>query len=296
MANRVQQTAVGVFFMTAVWASVPLIAHHGTNASYDLSQSVTLTGTVTEWVFVNPHAQLYFDVTDNTGKLVHWGGELNSPTNLRRDGWTKEAFKAGDKITLSVNPARAGTPVGVVDRSKPVIVNGKELPGRTVAGGGYVAPVIVTLAVTSTSFTDGGEIPAKYAGQQGTSPQLSWTGAPAATKNFVLVMHDVDAAIPAGNVTNDITHWVIWNIPATTTSIAEGGPIPAGANQSSLRGPQYMGPAPPPGHPYHHYVFQVYALSATIDVAAGGTRTDVEKAMEGKILARGAYLGRARSR
>ena len=161
--------------------------------------------------------------------------------------------------------------------------------GRGRGGGG-----IVTLAVSSTSFPDGGEIPAKYAGQQGVSPQLSWTGAPAGTMSYVVIMHDVDAAIPAGSLSNDISHWVVWNIPASSTSIPEGGPVPSGANQYSLRGPQYMGPAPPAGHPYHHYIFQVYALSSPIDVPAGAMRADVEKAMEGKIIARGAYVGRAK--
>jgi Raf kinase inhibitor-like YbhB/YbcL family protein len=160
--------------------------------------------------------------------------------------------------------------------------------------GGRGGAGIVTLTVTSTSFPDGGEIPAKYAGQQGTSPQLSWTGAPAGTASFVLIMHDVDAAFPAGNLGADISHWIVWNIPAGTTTIPEGGPVPAGANQFSLRGPQYMGPAPPAGHPYHHYIFQVFALNAMLDVPAGGNRADVEKAMEGKILARGAYVGRAK--
>ncbi len=153
---------------------------------------------------------------------------------------------------------------------------------------------LVTLAVSSTSFPDGGEIPAKYAGAAGVSPQLSWTGAPAATASFVLIMHDVDVAIPAGSLANDITHWVVWNIPSATTTLPEGGPLPGGANQVSMRGPQYMGPAPPAGHPFHHYIFQVFALNATLDVAAGATRADVEKAMEGKILARGAYVGRAK--
>ncbi len=115
----------------AFCVSVPLFAHHGTGASYDQSKTVTLTGVVTEFVYSNPHAQLYIDVKDNSGKVVHWGGELNSPGNLRRDGWSKTTFKPGDQVTLSVNPSKAGTPIGVVDRSKPVIVNGKELPGRT---------------------------------------------------------------------------------------------------------------------------------------------------------------------
>jgi Raf kinase inhibitor-like YbhB/YbcL family protein len=161
--------------------------------------------------------------------------------------------------------------------------------GARGGGGG-----LTMLTVTSSSFQDGAEIPAKYTGATGVSPQLSWTGAPATAMSYVLIMHDVDVAVPAGSLTNDITHWVVWNIPAATTSLAEGGPVPAGAGQVSMRGPQYMGPAPPAGHPYHHYIFQVYALSSTIDVAAGGTRADVEKAMEGKIVARGAYVGRAK--
>jgi Raf kinase inhibitor-like YbhB/YbcL family protein len=162
--------------------------------------------------------------------------------------------------------------------------------GRGGRGGGGLA----MLTVTSTSFADGAEIPAKYAGGQGTSPQLSWSGAPMSTTSYVLIMHDVDVAIPAGNLNNDITHWVVWNIPASVTSIPEGGPVPTGASQTSMRGPQYMGPAPPAGHPYHHYIFQVYALNATLEVPATATRADVEKAMEGKIVARGAYVGRAR--
>jgi len=161
--------------------------------------------------------------------------------------------------------------------------------GRGGRGGG-----IVTLAVASTSFADGAEMPAKYTGGQGVSPQLSWSGAPEATMSYVLIMHDVDAAVPAGSLSTDISHWVVWNIPASATSIPEGGPVPSGANQYSMRGPQYMGPAPPAGHPYHHYIFQVYALNATLDVPAGATRADVEKAMEGKIIARGAYVGRAK--
>ena len=179
--------------------------------------------------------------------------------------------------------------VGLTATGSLVLAQGGQGGGRGRGG----AP-IVTLVVTSTSFPDGGEIPAKYAGQQGISPQLGWTGAPAGTASVAVIMHDLDAAIPAGSLRNDITHWVIWNIPAATAAIPEGGPVPAGAHQFSLRGPQYMGPAPPAGHPYHHYIFQVYALSAMLDVEAGADRAAVEKAMEGKILARGAYVGRAK--
>jgi len=152
---------------------------------------------------------------------------------------------------------------------------------------------IISLAVSSTSFADGAEIPAKNVGGTGVSPQLSWTGAPATTMSYALIMHDTDASTD-GTVTGDITHWVVWNIPAATTSLPEGGPVPAGVGQLSLRGPQYMGPAPPAGHPYHHYIFTVYALSSTLDVPAGATRQAIEAAMAGKIVARGTIVGRAK--
>jgi hypothetical protein len=119
------------FFVAMLSGLIPVFSHHGTSASYDMNKSVTLTGSVTEFVYSNPHAQLYLDTKDASGKVVHWGCELNSPGNLRRDGWSKQTFKVGDQVTLAVNPSKAGTSYGTVDRSKPVIVNGKELPGRS---------------------------------------------------------------------------------------------------------------------------------------------------------------------
>jgi hypothetical protein len=131
MNNTARGTTVSVFVtVTFALFAIPLFAHHGTAASYDQSKTLTLTGVVTEFVFANPHSQIYFDVTDSSGKVVSWGGEMQSPGNLRREGWSKTTFKPGDKITLTVNPSKAGTPVGVVDRSKPITLNGKELPGR----------------------------------------------------------------------------------------------------------------------------------------------------------------------
>jgi hypothetical protein len=86
-----------------------------------------LSGTVTEFAFVNPHAALYFDVKDDKGKVANWAIEMNSPGVLARAGWTKKMFKAGDQITITVRPSKAGTPVGLINRQKPVIVNGKEV-------------------------------------------------------------------------------------------------------------------------------------------------------------------------
>ena len=103
-----------------------VVAHHGTG-TYDSSKSVTLSGSVTEFAFTNPHAALYFDVKDGNGKVVNWAIEMNSPGVLARAGWTKKMFKAGDQITITVRPSKAGTPVGLINRQKPVIVNGREV-------------------------------------------------------------------------------------------------------------------------------------------------------------------------
>lgn len=104
----------------------PLAAHHGTG-TYDSTKSVTLTGTVTEFAYTNPHAALYFDVKDAKGKVVNWAIEMNSPGVLTRAGWNKRTFKPGDQITITVRPAKAGTPVGLINRAQPVIVNGKQV-------------------------------------------------------------------------------------------------------------------------------------------------------------------------
>jgi|SRR5438093_10146805 len=102
-----------------------LFAHHGTAASYDSSKTVTLTGTVTKFVWSNPHAYILFDVEDEKGDVVHWAAEGSSPGNWARLGWTKNTLKFGDEVTVSVHPSTAGTPVGVV--TKVVTPDGKTL-------------------------------------------------------------------------------------------------------------------------------------------------------------------------
>jgi hypothetical protein len=104
-----------------------LLGHHGTAASYDQNKSVTVTGTLTKFSWTNPHCYVELDVKDSSGQIVHWAGEMNSPGVLKVAGWTKDTIKAGDQVTMTVHPSKAGTPVGVVDRGKPIIANGKEI-------------------------------------------------------------------------------------------------------------------------------------------------------------------------
>ena len=113
--------------------SISLVAHHGANL-YDSTKAVMMKGTITQFEWGNPHNQIYFDVKDASGNVVHWAGELNSPGVLTGQGWSRKMFLPGDEITLSVFPSKAGAAVGVVDRAKPIISNGKEVvpAGRNV--------------------------------------------------------------------------------------------------------------------------------------------------------------------
>jgi len=165
--------------------------------------------------------------------------------------------------------------------------------------GGRGARSIQMMTLETTAWTDGGPIPAKYA-QAGhdVSPPLSWTSAPDPTVSFVLVVHDLDA--PIGDGVDDLLQWMVWNIPGTARTIAEGQPqgpqLPDGSRQISATGPYYRGPGAPASGPPHHYVFELFALDATIDVppvgaAPAATRAAVVAAMAGHVRAKGTLVG-----
>lgn len=115
------------FFIGAVIlfaALTPLWAHHG-NAAYDDKNPITIKGTVTEFAWTNPHVQIYLDVKDDKGNMAHWSVETYSPGKLVRAGWTKEAVKPGDVVSINLIPAKNGAPVGFLH--KLIFPNGKEL-------------------------------------------------------------------------------------------------------------------------------------------------------------------------
>jgi hypothetical protein len=114
--------------------AVPLFAHHGTGVAYDTEKVVTLTGIVTEWIWANPHCGLLFDVTDDKGKVVHWGAELTNPHALSEAGFSKDVFKPGDKITITGHLAKSGAPR--MESSHIVLADGRVLPERRVKGNG----------------------------------------------------------------------------------------------------------------------------------------------------------------
>jgi hypothetical protein len=89
----------------------PLSAHHG-NSAYDEAHWITISGTVTEFVWSNPHCQIFLDVKDDKGAVVNWAIESQSPGILRRNNWTRTSVKAGDQVTITLAPAKNGAAVG----------------------------------------------------------------------------------------------------------------------------------------------------------------------------------------
>lgn len=92
-------------------ASVSLIAHHGA-AALDTGKEITLKGTVTEWVWSNPHCFLQFDAKDDTGTVRNWAVETQNPTTMTQRGFSRTLFKAGDEVTATLEPVKNGQPIG----------------------------------------------------------------------------------------------------------------------------------------------------------------------------------------
>ena len=189
-------------------------------------------------------------------------------------------------------------------------------PADTSAQGRGGRGGIRIMTLTSPSFQDGGVIPEKHA-QQGrdVSPALSWTGAPDSTVSYALIVHDADAV--TGDGTTDTMHWMVWGIPGNLSALPEGLPqgptIPSlspppppgggrggggggGVRQLSVSGPYYRGPAAPASGSPHHYIFELYALDANINVQAAGqqtlpTREAVWDAMKTHIRGKAVLVG-----
>jgi hypothetical protein len=105
--------------------SFPLFAHHGT-AAYDAKQTVSLKATITDFEFVNPHVQFFFDTKDDNGNVIHWNCEGTNPAMLTRAGWTRNTLKPGDQVTMVVHP-NVDPNVHVVSFVKVILANGEEV-------------------------------------------------------------------------------------------------------------------------------------------------------------------------
>ena len=164
---------------------------------------------------------------------------------------------------------------------------------------------ILRLQLSSSAFDPGGEIPVRYTCHGANlSPPLAWSGMPGGTQSLVLLVHDPDSQPPG------FVHWVIYNIPPSTTSLPEGVAAEATLPDGTLQGVNdfalfaeegdtfpgrapinrvgYDGPCPPAAH---RYVFTLYALGATLDVPAESTMSDILGALDGHILAQAELSG-----
>ena len=138
------------------------------------------------------------------------------------------------------------------------------------------------LTIKSPAFQPNGTIPKKHTCDgQDTNPPLTIEGTPKESNSIVLVVEDPDAS-------GTFDHWVVWNIPPSTTQIAENS-IPGTEGLNSARHVGFMGPCPPSGS--HRYFFKVYALDTELKLGAKSTKKDLEKAMQDHILAKGELVG-----
>ena len=166
----------------------------------------------------------------------------------------------------------------------PVLASTEELLAEA------VLPSPHKLKVTSATFPANGVIPLDNSAYgKNISPQLSWSGAPAGTRSYVVLAEDPDAGSP-----KPFVHWVVYDVPASAKGFGVNALPPgavAGANGSGKSG--YRGPHPPPDGD-HHYHFEVFALDRPLALKAGADRDAVVQAMRGHVLAEGELVGRFR--
>ena len=149
-------------------------------------------------------------------------------------------------------------------------------------------------ALNSPVFAAGSKIPKKYTCEgDDRSPPLAWSGAPAGTKSFALIVDDPDAPDPAAPKMTWV-HWVLYNVPAGTASLAEGassGALPAGAieGHNDFGRVRYGGPCPPVGR--HRYFFKLHALDVVVPPSKALDKPALEAAMRGHVLAKAELMG-----
>jgi Raf kinase inhibitor-like YbhB/YbcL family protein len=162
-------------------------------------------------------------------------------------------------------------------------------------GGQKKGPPPPPFLVTSSEFADGGDLPRSHScavGDAATTPPFEWKNVPPGTQSLAFIFHDGDAH--PGKGIYDVTHWIAWNIPPSTTSLAAGikpGDLPDGTRQGkSISGANaYRSACPPPNTKPHHYIFELYALDEKVDLPADASRADLMKAIDGHIIGSTVY-------
>jgi hypothetical protein len=123
-------------FAIAATITAPVMAHHSA-ANYDLSTEVTVSGTVVEWIWQNPHCILRFDAKDDSGATRSWTVEVQNPTAMTARGWSRRMFNDGEAVTVSLHPERTGAPIGLI--TKVVLPDGKTFEADPLGNGAAAA-------------------------------------------------------------------------------------------------------------------------------------------------------------
>jgi Raf kinase inhibitor-like YbhB/YbcL family protein len=145
---------------------------------------------------------------------------------------------------------------------------------------------VASLKLSSPAFSGHGPIPGRHSSEgEDIAPPLEWSGVPAGTRSFAVVVHDPDAPLVDG-----FTHWVAYDIPGDAAGVPEGGgEVIQGTNSFGRQG--YNGPAPPPGHGTHHYYFWVYALDEQLDLEPGLDRRALFDRIEDHVIEQARLVG-----
>ncbi len=146
------------------------------------------------------------------------------------------------------------------------------------------------MQLTSEAFASRGAIPRKHSAEgDDVSPPLAWSGAPQGTQSFAVLCHDPDAPL-VQNGTYGFVHWVLYNIPASTSSLAEGTSVGT-TGPNDFGGTGWGGPMPPDGHGVHHYFFWIVALDRDLQLEAGLTLWQFLDQAEAHILGMNRLVG-----
>ena len=158
------------------------------------------------------------------------------------------------------------------------------------------APTASKFKMMTSAYSDEDWMPVQYTCgvTDGSSPGVQWTDPPQGTRSFALIFHDTDTA--PGNGAMDVTHWILWNIPASATQLPAGvqpdtspDGIQQGKNARGVNG--YQPPCPPVGARPHHYIFELYALDTKLGLPAGSSRVDLLTAMDGHVIGKASFVG-----
>lgn len=174
--------------------------------------------------------------------------------------------------------ASAALLLSACSRKQPSAVSGRSL-------------LPATFVLTSTAFDHGSQIPRRFTcDAENISPDLAWSGTPAGTKSLALITDDADG--PSGSW----THWLIWNIPSRTNLLPNHFPKKEVTGSDAFQGLNdfnsigYKGPCPPPGQP-HRYFFDLYALSAKLELDPGASRPALVRAIQPYVIAKARLTG-----